>query len=280
LEKGDDMADEQQVSLPADSRSWQTLLAGSLLFLIWGLQSVSWEAAYSVSGWGQAVWLAANKISSWLIFLLPAVIVGYAWTRNFPRWTYAYAGSALLYTYFMAANIIATPQTSLLNIPPEVNQTWGWRAWVPLLLALGVGLAITRSLRPLRRFFANAWQDWTALSYAMFGCIPLLLFASFDETPSSLKLTCLPMTTGILTVAAVLYLASCRSSRRAGALLGGAYLSLGLTLIVTEIYWSGIGGVNPGRILLIMIVFLGILFSPALIGIAKHFQQRGALGQS
>ena len=115
----------------------------------------------------------------------------------------------------MSANLIATPQASLLNISPEVNQTWGWRGWVPLLLALGVGMAITRSLRPLRRFFANAWQDWTVLSYAMFGWIPLLLFASFDETPSSFKLTCLPVTTGILTVAAILYLASRRSSGRA-----------------------------------------------------------------
>jgi hypothetical protein len=280
LAEGEEMARDGWSSLPGETRSWRTLLAGSLLFLVWGLEAIFSEAAFSDFGSGSAVLLAASQVCSWLVFLLPAVVAGYAWTHNFPRWTYAYIGSAFLYTYFMAANFIVTPQTSLLGNSPDAYTTWGWRAWIPLVLALGIGLSITRSLHPLVRFFTNAWLDWTLLSYALFGWIPLLLLASFDEMPSSLTLTFLPITTGILTIAAVLYLASWRISQRAVSLFAGVYLSLGLTLVVAELYWSGVGAFNSARILLILTVFLGVIFSPALIGVVRQFQRRSTLRQS
>jgi hypothetical protein len=280
LAKGEEMAQDGRDSLPGESRSWRTLLAGSLLFLVWGLEAIFTAAAFSNYGSGSAVLLAASQVCSWLVFLLPAVVVGYAWMHNFPRWTYAYVGSAFLYTYFMAANFIVTPQTSLLGNSPGTYTTWGWRAWIPLVLALGIGLSITRSLRPLRRFITNAWQDWTLLTYAMFGWVPLLLLASFDEVASAITLTFMPIVVSILVVTAVIYLASRRISQRAGSLFAGIYLSLGLTLVVTELYWSGIGAFNPARILLILTVFLGVFFSPALIGFVRHFQRRSALRQS
>jgi hypothetical protein len=78
----------------------------------------------------------------------------------------------------------------------------------------------------------------------------------------------------------VLYLASWRISQRAVSLFAGVYLSLGLTLVVAELYWSGVGAFNPARILLILTVFLGVIFSPALIGVVRQFQRRSTLRQS
>jgi hypothetical protein len=277
---GEEMRPGGRDSLPGESSSWCTLVAGALLFLIWGLEAISSELAFSDFGSGSTLLLSASELSSWLVFLLPPLVVGYAWTRNFPRWTYAYAGSAFIYTYFIAGNMIVTPQINLLGGSPDASISWGWRAWIPLVLALSIGLCITRSLRPLVLFFTNAWLDWTLLSFMMFGWIPLLLIASYDEMASAITLTFMPIVISILVVTAMLYLASRRISPRAGSLFVGASLSLGLTLVVTEIYWSGIGAFNSARILLILTAVLGVIFSPALISVVKYFQRRSALRQT
>ena len=198
-------------SLPGDSHSWGTLLAGSAIFLIWGLEAIIDEIAFSSNEPRFAAFITAGHILSWLLFLLPPVVVGYAYTRNFPRWTYPYVGSVLLYTYFMAANLIATPQAILLGELSGSYTPIGWRAWLPLILAMGIALLITRSLNPLMRFLTNAWTDWTLLSFAMFGWAPLFLVAGFDEVASGYSLTFMPLVMAIIIVTALLYLAS-RSS--------------------------------------------------------------------
>ena len=274
------IAQNERGSLPEDSHSWGTLLAGSAIFLIWQLEAILSEIAFSSKEPRFTAFITASHLLSWLAFLFPPVVVGYGWTRSFPRWTYPYVGSALLYTYFMAANIIATPSITLLGNTIGGSTPWGWRAWLPLILSVGIGMIITRSLHPLGRFFSNAWIDWTLLSYAMFGWAPLILIASFDEMPSGLTLIFLPMVATILVATALLYLASRRLSQRAWFLFAGAFLSLAITLIASEIYWSGIGAFNAPRIVLILAVFLGVMFSPALIGVFRYFRQGGALHQA
>jgi len=277
LEKSNALARNDPGSLPGDSRSWGTLLAGSAIFLLWGLEAIITEIAFSSKEPWFTAFIAASHILSWMIFLIPPVVLGYAYIHNFPRWTYPYVGSALLYTYFVAANLIVVPQITLAGINLGAENPWGWRAWIPLIMAIAVALFITRSLHPLVKFVTNAWIDWTLLSYAMFGWAPLILIASFDEMPSGLTLIFMPLVVTILVATALLYLASRSISRRAWFLFAGALLSLAITLVVSEIYWSGIPAFNASRIGLILAVFLGVMFSPGLIRVSRHFRQRGAL---
>ncbi len=44
-----------------------------------------------------------------------------------------------------------------------------------------ITLLITRSLRPFLRLFTNIWEDWTLLTFGMFGFMPLLIGVGFDE---------------------------------------------------------------------------------------------------
>lgn len=42
-------------------------------------------------------------------------------------------------------------------------------------------LLITRSLRPAFMLFTNVGEDWTLLSFGLFGVMPPLVAISFDE---------------------------------------------------------------------------------------------------
>lgn len=260
---------------PVGKPNLATLLAGSAIFLVWGLDAVVTEIAFSSSTPWFGALIMVSHLLSWILFLLPPAVVGYASTRNFPRWTYASVGSALLYSYLLAVNAIATPQVTLFGTMPAGTVHMGWRAWIPLILALGVALLVNRSLRPFGCFFSNAWDDWTLLSYAMLGWLPVLLIAGFDEMPSGITLIFLPLAVTILLATAIIYMASQSITRCGWVLFGGAFLSLGITLVSTEIYWSGVGAFNAPRVTLIMIVALGILFSPILIGVIRNVSRRG-----
>ena len=61
------------------------------------------------------------------------------------------------------------------------RELWGWRAWVPLAVVAVISLLITQSLRPLRKFFTNIWEDWTLLTFGLFGSMPLVIAVVFDE---------------------------------------------------------------------------------------------------
>jgi hypothetical protein len=280
MQKGKGIAPNDPSSLLGDSHSLGTLLAGSAIFLTWGLEAIFNEIAYSSKEPRFTAFITTSFLLSWLIYLLPPVVLGYAYIHNFPRWTYPYVGSALLYTYFVAANLIVTPHITLFRINLGGEAPWGWRAWLPLILAIGIAVIITRSLRPLKRFLTNIWTDWTLLSYAMFGWAPLLFMASFDEVASGYALTFMPLVVAIIIVTALLYLASRCLSQRAWFLFAGAFFSLAITLAVNEVYWSGVAAFSLPRIGLILAVFLTVLFSPALIGVFRQFQRHGALHQA
>jgi hypothetical protein len=115
----------------------------------------------------------------WILLLLPPSGVAIGWVRNFPRWSYPYAGLAVLAGMYMAN--ASSPGVSLFGIPVFGRELWGWRALVPLLLACGTSLLVTRSFRPLYVLFDRAARDLTLVTYGMFGGLPLWVFVSFDE---------------------------------------------------------------------------------------------------
>jgi hypothetical protein len=194
--------------------------------------------------------------------------VGVGWIRCFPRWAYAYIGQALIFSLYLSA--ASTPGIEVFGIQLFGRQMWGPRAWFPLLLALGIGLLVTRSLEPLIRLFRNAWEDWTLVTFAMFGLMPLVVWVSFDEIDRAYSLPYMIVTAVYMVLLAWVYMASTRHSRRVQALLVGVVGVLVLAFAGSTFYWLESGGVYiPGMIMWAMVI-LAVVFSPALIGLLRR----------
>jgi Na+/H+ antiporter NhaD/arsenite permease-like protein len=86
----------------------------------------------------------------------------------------------------------------------------------------------------------------------------------------------MPLVVSLMVATSLLYMVQPSVHQRGWVLFGGVSLSLAIMMVVTEIYWSGVGGFSTSRIVLVLAVFLGVMFMPALIGLYRHFYQRGS----
>jgi hypothetical protein len=105
----------------------------------------------------------------------------------------------------------------------------------------------------------------------MFGFMPLLIALNFDEVD---RLYSLPFMVG-LTLAmigtAVLYLRSTHQSHRALILLTSISLITTIAIAGTTLYWLENGWVDILVSVVLGIVVVAIMFSPALLGVARRY---------
>jgi hypothetical protein len=163
--------------------------------------------------------------------------LGVGWVKEFPRWSMPYVGFALLFTVLWAA--AATVGLTVLGHTFGHHERWGWRAWVPLAVCVAACVLVTRSLRPLRRLAAGVWRDWTRVSFAMYGAMPLLTWMLFDEVSQRYAALYLLGASALLTAGAVVYVLSGQTLPRALALLGGMTAASVLTAVGNDLYWVG-----------------------------------------
>jgi hypothetical protein len=215
-------------SRPQDAEApepWpQTILAG-LALLVPGLALIGWPLPVP--------WHHYLVFGSYL-FILLGLLAG--WVRGFPRWSYAYMGHSLLFAWWLSK--VSTPGLKLLGYAFTPNEVWGGRAWLGLGVVAVLALVLTRSLRPLGRLFLGVWHDWTRLSLALYGCLPLLMWFFFDEVHWPHGAIFLVMTSLLLTAGAVAYMRSTSTRHRALSLLAGltvAWLTGSLGLAT---YWT------------------------------------------
>ncbi len=245
-------------------------LAGTLLFLVTGL----WLTLSVVpAGWGLPAWLsdtAHHWFLGWL--LLPAIGLAAGYCLSFPRWSYPCVGLQVIMSLYMT--YVSTPDLRILGYTFQRNMLWGWRAWIPFFAAIGVGLFITRSPRPLGRFFANLGGDATQLSFALFGSFPLLILVSFDEVKDLFSLPWLALLSALMVITAWLYMRQKDIPRRTAVLAGGISLIIGGVIAGNYIYW-GQGGMD----LVPAIVFSGmiglVMLLPALMGFLYNLFEPG-----
>jgi hypothetical protein len=250
--------------------SWGEALAGMVPFLVIGLGSTM----YALSGFLPYVWL--GYVTFWsLIGGYLALLIGFGvgWVKGFPRWSYPYVGYVLVFTlYFM---IVATPGLRIFNYTFGRNDLWGWRAWIPFLVIAVIALLLTRSMRPLLQLVTRVWQDWTRLSFGLYGIMPLVVFISFDEVNKGYQLPFMLVLTLVLAGGALAYMRSARTWQRALALLIGLTLSWAVTTVGTAIYWDR--RLEPwrepdrwyeilGRSAIAGTVLVALMFTPALLG--------------
>jgi hypothetical protein len=200
-------------------------------------------------------------------------VVGYC--LSFPRWSYPYVGLQLIMSLYMTN--VSTPGLRILGYTFPRHFLWGWLAWIPLFVAIGAGLVITRSLRPLGRFFTNLGGDATQLSFAFFGFFPLLILFAFDEVTDHFSLPWIALLSALMVATAWLYLRQVDIPRRAAVLAGGMALLLGGGIVSGYHYWRQEGMDLGAGITLSATIGIWMLL-PALMGFLYNLFEPGVQG--
>jgi hypothetical protein len=264
----------RQKMAPATSRpftiqpvSWRGTFAGMAPFLIFGLILIFLEIPHD---WAIPPWLTYLGGAFFLgVIVLPPIGLGIGWVKGFPRWSYPYVGHVLLFSlYLMSAS---TPGLRIFGYDLFGRELWGWRAWIPFLTMAAIVLLITRSLRPVLKLFTNVWQDWTLLTFTMFGFMPLLVAIGFDEVDRLYSLPFMVILALVMLSTALTYLRSVYPWRRILALLVGIILIVAVTTVAPTLYWLENGWVNVKGSVVTGLVVVAIMFSPLLVGLLRRF---------
>jgi hypothetical protein len=245
---------------------WPASLAGAALFLLWGLELIGGEIPHE---WAVPTWvhtLVGILFVSGL--LLPPIALCVGWIQSFPRWSYPYVGHMVVYSLYVTS--VATPGLRVFGVPVFGGELWGWRSWVPLLAVALIALLVTRSVRPLFRLFTQVWQDWTLLTFSLFGILPLWVAISFDEMDRLYSLVFMVILAVLMTGAALLYLRSRRSGARIAALAIGIVPTIAVTVVAPTLYWQRHGWVSPWGAALLGGAVLLVMALPAAIGLLRR----------
>lgn len=240
--------------------SWAGTLAGIALFLILGLGLILGEIPHD---WALPAWFSSLRYAfylSWLVF--PVIVLGVGWVKGFPSWVYPYLGFVPLVSLYMMN--VATPGLRIFGYTFGPNDLWGWRAWIPTLAMAGVVLLLTRSLRPLARLFANIQADWTRLTFAMFGFMPLLIGIGFDEVDRLYSLYFMLVLTLLMCATALAYLRGAHPWQRVLALVIGIVLTVSIVTMAPTLYWLEHGWVNVRGAIIAGLIVVAVMFSPGL----------------
>jgi hypothetical protein len=202
-------------------------VGGTLGLLVPGMTLALTELP-ALQPWSRELYLGAY------LFVLFGVLAG--WVRSFPRWSYAYVGYALVFSLYLSS--VSTPGLQILGHTFQ-REPWAWRAWLGLGIAAALALAVTRSSRPVARLMTGVWRDWTRLSFAIYGTLPLALWILFDEVHSPYPALFLAVSALCLAAGAWYFVSAGSPWRRALSLIAGLTSSWTICTLAVAAYWSG-----------------------------------------
>lgn len=180
-----------------------------------------------------------------------ALLVGLA--RGFPRWSLPYLGLALsaasfLFVFQWVADLASPAVLARLGPGPWDESTrlvlqglWAGLMWLSLFVILMVVLGVLALVRRFNDFLRRIYQDWTQVSYILYGGVLMALVLAFDdyryEEPYAVASSL------CLAAGALLYLRSPQRWQRGMALLSGLTLAmwiiaLGKWLLVPSQDWE------------------------------------------
>jgi hypothetical protein len=245
---------------------WGASLVGALPFLLFGLAALldgfaelgghASPAIILLDGSHNRPYIPFTALMGVYLFSLLGLLFGVL--KGFPRWSYAYLGMSFFLAFYYSSG-------SFYGI--------NYSAWARSLFfaAIILGLLLAHSFQPLYRLLRGAWNDWTRLSFALYAVGPPFLMLLFLEEDWGIShLYGLLFDTLVLTAGAVVFL---RSRTILGRVL--SLLAVVLILVVKGLLrgW-GPSVDNPLRTLYfvfsIIIIYLGFLLLPALIGLLKR----------
>lgn len=164
-----------------------------------------------------------------ILFLLGAlfILMVVGLFKGIPRWSMPGLGLLLAVANYILLGLVGGLLVALNLVPlpllREIFET-GFSNVGIIVLTLVVLLA-TISIKPIRPFFHRMREDWTLLPFALYGIMPLVMYARFDEyrgsVPYEISIAL------ILLVSLLLYLRNTQPGRKLLA------LGIGITLAMT-----------------------------------------------
>ena len=239
----------------SDQTSWPTALLSLLPFILGG--PVRIILSY------QPGWTPKQFSQYYFFFLLLsslAVIGGLALgaVKKFPRWAYPYVIYLAFSLYILVLYVV-------------FHFNWNINGQNSFFLFLGA-ILILLWLPGFRSFYSHIPQDWTLLSYGLYGLVLYLLSSiDFDNTPRLNLLVLLPSLLSLCTALAHLRIRS--AFMRIAALLAGTFAGLFFWLLPLFQGWVSVWiGLGMGMFLLLAYgtVLAVILLSPLLVKSAIH----------
>jgi hypothetical protein len=258
-----------------------------------GKETTMWDTVIGVSPFalfGFACMLAKTKLPfhggypelAFFIIVLIGLVIGLA--KDFPRWAYSYLGWSMVMSWSWTMMPIDT--FSGYYSPITHNQLLGWRSWIPLLIAVGIGLLLARSLHPLRKLVRGIWQDWTLLSLAIYAFVAFVSLI-YDENHHPYLFAFIAATTIVVCLAVWGFLKSDSSWKRVVSLLAGFVTALVLNNIsylnnmsyATRDYAAYLGlPPSPPQpwytafdgVIVWTLLYSGIMYWPVVIGVARR----------
>ncbi len=103
-------------------------------------------------------------------------------TKGLPRWFLPYLGLPLPIAALLIFNALLDPKWPGFDVPWLVGSfimegfLWGWMILIVIALVL-----ISAWIPKFRPFYRRLRDDWTLLSFLLYGAAPLTLFITFNE---------------------------------------------------------------------------------------------------
>lgn len=213
---------------------------------------------------------------AFFVLILLGLLIGLV--KGVPRWTYSYIGWSLVFAWWWSGM-----GTSGLKIFGYSIDYWSWQIWPPLLVAIGIALAWTRSLHPLRQVVRGIWQDWTLLSLGLYTFLGFMLVL-YDENHSPYLIAFMIISTLAISVSVWVFMRSTKAGTRIIALFSGFVAGLVIDRISQSTWdFSAYYGLPRGtsfswfdslmEVILVSIIWGGILFLPVLVGLLRQTLQ-------
>ena len=255
---------------PAATRSvkashWEAFLS-ALPFAVFGV--------VCMIGKIRVPWVGIYVYLTFYIFVLLGLLIGLV--KAFPRWAYSYLGWSFVYAWWWT-----NMYTNGLNLFGYTfgDESWGWRAWYPFFITLGIAILLTRSVRPLRELVLGFWQDWTLLSLAMYSFVGFMMLP-YDEVRAPYTIAFMIASTMVICASVWIFMRSANRLHRSITLLAGFFTGLLIDRIYAATWdFNAYYGLpaqppTPWYSSLLEIIFYTVLWSPivwlpGLVGLFK-----------
>lgn len=228
--------------------------------------------------------MALSPVYIYLAFsliVLVGLVIGLA--QGFLGWAYSYLGWSMVMAWWWMMMPMDT--FSGRYISTAHNQFIGWRSWLLLLAAVGIGLLLARSFKPIRQLVHGIGEDWTLLSFMMyaFAAFALLLY---DENHHPYLVAFMLGSTLVISLGAWFYLRSTDTWKKIVSLLFGFIGAYVVSYICYATWdWAAYYGFPEApaqawyvalRNIVVMLSFwMLILFWPAIVGLVQRgFKKR------
>lgn len=183
-------------------------------------------------------WLEVVLAISLLGLLISLFVIGTV--KGFPRWFLPYLGIPMaLFSVYIFFDLISTwykvpgPHTTHWMLSQIAFQG---KLWIGLPAGTICVILITGLLPPLRPFYWRLRQDWTLLSFLLYGATLFALLITFDDYINEEPYAIMAML--LLAVGGWFYLRSSSPWRRLLALLTGLTLAMMVAAVGKAILYS------------------------------------------